>query len=332
MLNPQRLVNDLFDDNDLSDPMLRAFSDDHMLRLQNNNPGNIYDPLIADTTAAYTSYYGSMVSEETKESVTEGLTIAMNNARDAVLKDIANLQDLVIYKFGQDSSEYQEFFPLGMDEYYQARLDDLTTILDRFETAANLHLNVDHAGEVAEVSGLIADYKTARQNQKDAFSETDTLRTERRENRKVLTMQLTKNFLTLALDFLEDPDRYDDYYDPQYLPLRSGGGDDDDGDDSGGDDDDNDTTSVSITGLVTYPDLTPASGARVYVLGPDGEELFEVFTNDSGTYELIIPEEAELPEDGVEITVEADKDGAIGSANIFVVPGNSYEVNIEITV
>lgn len=288
-------MNDIFEDEKLSDSNLRAYADDHLIRLANNNPGSVYTPLITDTTTAYTAYYGSMTSEATKEAVSEGLTITMNTAKDAVLEKLSKQRDLVAYKFGADSPTYQQFFPQGMDEYRRAQLDDLTTILDRYSAAANLHLTADFPAEVTEVDALITAYKDARTVQRDAFSETDALRTDRRENRKTLTLQLTKNILTLAIDFLEDTDGFDDYYDPQLLPLNSGGG---------GSEEPPADTGVTLSGAVTDSSTgTPLSGAEVTLSSAEGSTVTTTDANGNYLFEI-----EDLPE-----TINADLQVSISS-------------------
>lgn len=282
-----RLVNDIFADRELTDSNLRAFAEDHLIRLANNNPGSVYTPLITATTTLYTAYYGSMTSEATKEAISEGLTIAMNAAATAVLDKLSNQRDLVAYKFGADSPTYQQFFPQGMDEYRRARLDDLTTILDRYMVAANLHLTADFPAEVTEVGNLITAYTTARTAQRDAFSETDTLRTGRRESRKELTLQLTRNILTLAIDFLENPDGFDDYYDAQLLPLSSGVDTDTPSTDTGA------TLGGTVTDMATG---NPLVGAQVGLTSVQGDTF--TTTDANGKYQFTFNE---LPE-----TVNAD--------------------------
>jgi len=272
MITLLRLVNDIFDDPKLSDDKLRTFGDDHIIRLANNNPGGIYDGLITATTNAYTSYYGSMTNEAVKEAVSEGFTINMNAKREAVLARLSKQQALVDYLFGEDSDTYQAFFPQGMTEYLREQLDNLTTILDRYLVAANANFTGAHAAEATDIAGLISAYKSARTAQRDAFSETDTLRTGRRETRKVLTLQLTRNILTLAIDFLENPDRFDDYYDVALLPKNTS---------SNGEDDTATTISGNVRSTLTNQ---PIVNARVVLSNADGS--VEAFTDANGNYEM----------------------------------------------
>lgn len=325
MIQLTRLVNDIFADRELTDAKLRTYADDHLIRLANNNPGAVYTPLITATTALYTAYYGSMTSEATQEAVSEGLTIATNNAADAVLNKLSKQRDLVSYKFGTDSPIYQQFFPQGVDEYRRARLDDLTTLLDRYMAAANLHLNAEFPTEVTDIGNLIAAYIAARNAQRDAFSEVDTLRTGRRESRKALTLQLTRNILTLAIDFLDNPDGFDDYYDAQLLPMGAGGG-------SGDDDTDNPDTPVDtlaiVSGFVTdMSSGTPLGGAEVTLINSLGQ--LTTYTNATGFYNLKV--------EGIPETVTAElrvslAGYAMETRPLVLEQGGSYAQDVALTI
>lgn len=258
MINPIRLVRDIFDDVTFSDIKLQPFANDHLIRLGNNNPGGVYSGLITATTNAFTGYYGLLTDQATKEAISEGLTITTNTTKVAVLDKLSKQRDLVAYKFGAQSPIYQQFFPHGLDEYHQARLDMLPNMLDRYVVAATAHLSTDHLPEVTAITTLVNSYKAARNAQLGLFSQTDTVRTDRREARKVLTRQLTTNLLTLAIDFLENPDRFDDYYDATQLPLTKGSEEEDD------------TMAELMCTVVDELTMAPLVGAKISVDTPTG--------------------------------------------------------------
>jgi hypothetical protein len=256
MINLERLVNDIFDDEKLSDIKLQAYVDDHLIRLSNLNPGNIYDTIIVDTTNKYQAYYGNMVTEATKKAVREGLT-----------QGISNTGDLVSYKYKNDQETYQQFFPQGVDEYYQADLPELNPILDRLAGAATTHLTAQFPADVTALTTAINEFKTARQSQLNAFSEEENVATDRRTTRKNLTLQLTFNILTLALNNLEDADTFNNYYNEQLLPIGSGSGDD--------------------GGGVVYETITVAP-AQTYTIGdaPDDAVVVEII-HDAGNGDAV---------------------------------------------
>lgn len=226
MINPIRLVNDLFADEKLSDANLRAFTEDHLIRvaITENNPAGVYDLLITQTETRYTSYFGKITNEATIKAISEGLTINMNNARAATEAKISQLQGLVKFKFGEGTDIYQQFYPQGMDEYYQAKIGDILPLFIRFKNVAEANLTADYPAEVSTYNSLLTEFTKARDKQETAFGQIDALGTGRHEDRKALTLQLTTNFLTIALNNLGKPDRFDDYYDPRYLPIESDNG------------------------------------------------------------------------------------------------------------
>jgi hypothetical protein len=221
MMNPEKLVEDLFDDKNLSDANLQAFTDDAMLRLSipDNNPGGIYTTIIGDTNLKYTAFFGIMNNEMAKEAISEGLTIATYNAKDEVLEILSRLQNLVKFLIGEKSPIYQEFYPLGMTEYITAKIDELKPLLTRYVTAATTHLSASNPLEVNELVNKVNAFEAARLAQQTTFAEVDSLKTGRREDRKALTLQLTLNMLIIAGNNLENPDNYNNYYNPSYLPL-----------------------------------------------------------------------------------------------------------------
>ena len=221
MLNPEKLIVDLFDDKNLSDSNLRAFSDDMLQRLSLpvNNPGGIYSQLITDTSTKYTAFFGQMTNTATKKAISEGLTVTMDTTRGQMITYISDLEGLVSFKFKNTPATYQEFYPQGMTEYHHATLAQLPMLVQRYQNAAVAHLSASNPTEVNDLNILINAFTAARTAQTTVFAEVETLRSGKLADRKLLTLQLTTNMLTIALNNLENPDNYNNYYNPSYLPL-----------------------------------------------------------------------------------------------------------------
>ncbi len=222
MLDPIRLTTDLFKEKNLSDVNLRTFSENFLVRLANadNNPGGIYNQLLVETTTKHQNYYGTILSQVTKEAVGKGLTISMNQAHAAVISKLSGLQGLVKYKFGKGSEEYKEFYPQGMKQYHHAAIGSVGLLLIRFLAIAEKNLQAAYPAEVAQLALLIENFREAREAQQTNFGVVDHIATGRHEQRKALTLQLTKSFLRIASDTLENPDKFHDYYEARYLPIR----------------------------------------------------------------------------------------------------------------
>ena len=221
MYNPLKLIEDNFDDRNFTTINLKGFTEDHLVRLSKpvNNPGSIYSSLITATTTKYNAYYGKISNELTYKAIAEGTTITRNDARKAVEEKISNLQGLIKFKFGEASGVYQEFYPLGAREYQDAREVEAGPLFERFVTAATTHLTTDYSAEVTAISDLVDAFNTAFAARESAVSDVDNVGTGKEIDRKALTLQLTTNFLTIALNNIENSGKFQDYYNPFYLPL-----------------------------------------------------------------------------------------------------------------
>lgn len=223
-MNPEKLIEDLFDDVHFADYNLRSFTQDHLLRLviPINNPGGIYTTIISDTTTKFNAFFGKIDDETFRLALREGLTISMESAKSSAIADIRRFEGLVTFQFGATSTQYQAFYPQGLSEYHDANLDHLPGLFTRFLSAANLYLSGTHPADVAALATLLGNFSTARNTQLTAFAEIETVQTGRRQDRKALTLQLTTNLLTIALNNLENPDTFNNYFNPSYLPLADG--------------------------------------------------------------------------------------------------------------
>lgn len=220
MINLLRLTDDFFDSKNLSNSKLKAFTEEHLVRLSNpgNNPGGMYNTMIADTTTKYNNYYGKISNEYVKKAMAEGATISKREALKKVETRISELQSLIKYEFEDDKDIYEEFFPHGMNEYYQARESGLNLLFDRFLAAANKHLAGTYPAEVTELTNLINAFNTAYRSRESIVGQVAGIKSGRKEDRKALTLQLTANFLIIASNNVDNPVRFHGYYEGRYLP------------------------------------------------------------------------------------------------------------------
>ena len=224
MLDPIRLVTDLFKEKNLSNESLHGFAEEFLARLANPglNPGGIYNQLLIDTTALYQTYFGVIVNQSHHYAIGKGLTIGMNQAHTAVINKLSTLQGLIKYRFKNNSGVYKEFYPQGMKEYHRATIGYSETLFSRFRVFATMYLSADYPTEVAELNTLITKFNTARRTQETVFGKQAGIRSDRKADRRALTQQLTKCFLIIASNNIEQPAKIHAYYDTRLLPIRKG--------------------------------------------------------------------------------------------------------------
>jgi hypothetical protein len=141
MKNLRMFFTVVFDTPEIGDDNLRKFADVHLKRLAANNPANVFTPLITATTSAYDDYFGSINGEDTKTALQKALAESMNDALDEFTRTVRRREGTIRGEFEKRSAVYTESFPQGLDEYNQATLANVETLMTRFATAAGRHVN-----------------------------------------------------------------------------------------------------------------------------------------------------------------------------------------------
>jgi hypothetical protein len=196
----------------LSRERLKLFCEDHIQRLTGNNPGGIFTTILTDVTNAYAAYYGDLSNAAVLESVKQGKTVAMNASRDAVEKYISEGEKLIAYTYRTNPALYQEFYPFGVSEYYNADLPTFGTIADRFKTALTAHAADFPPTFSTDYNTLYGTFTTNRTAQLLAFGNLGGEREDLATTRVDLAKQLTTNLLTIALEYVGDEDKADVYF------------------------------------------------------------------------------------------------------------------------
>lgn len=224
MLDPIRLTTDLFKEKNLSDTDLHGFTEEFLIRLAKpeNNPAGIYNTLLSETTTLYQTFYQTYVAHKTELAISKSITLGLNQAFRAVIDKLRSLQGLIKFLFSENSAIYHEFFPRGMTQYHHVPLANADLLLSRFRTMATMHLQATHPTEVAELNTLITKFLDEWLRHENIQAQIDATANARNQQRKALTLQLTRCFLIIASNNLENPHHFTNYYEKRYLPIRKG--------------------------------------------------------------------------------------------------------------
>jgi hypothetical protein len=201
----------------ISRDRLKDFTEDHIQRLIANNPGGIFTASLTAITTAYNSYFGDLASEELNLAVQKGKTTAMKESRAALLKMLSDNEGLIAYKYKDNKAKYELFYPQGMDEYNHASISHLGTISGRYKSALS-----NNSGDFDPQ--FITDYNTVQQTfidnraaQEGAKGNVSAERSDLQVSRPELCTQLTKNLLTIALQYVGDESKSDVYFNQAIL-------------------------------------------------------------------------------------------------------------------
>ncbi len=201
----------------ISRERLKDFTEHHILSLTAHNPGGIFTAILTAVTTAYNNYYGDLSSEMVNLAVQEGTTIAMNESRVTLEKQLSDNEKLVAYTYRNDRNTYEEFYPLGLTEYQNADLGTFDTITERYKTVLGNHAADFTAGFVSDYNTASATFKSNRDAQVTAMSNVTNERSDMNTTRPALAKQLTINLLTIGLQYVGDESKCDLYFNQAIL-------------------------------------------------------------------------------------------------------------------
>ena len=220
MLNFKSFFKNHLNTPQISDDKLKKFTEDHLQRLVSNNSGSEFDTLIADTTTAYTTYYGAISDEGARYALQQALTKAMNNTVEAFKNAVSQKEGIIRGTFGKDAPAYQEFFPFGVTEYTHANLADIERLMDQFLTAANAHSAEVGIPFITEFQNYKSAYVSAREAQLLKKAEVTDLKSASSVKRDVVEIQLMKNLLTIALKYVGNEEMCNDFFDQSIIRRK----------------------------------------------------------------------------------------------------------------
>lgn len=217
MIELMKYFRVLFLTSKLSRERLKDFTEDHIQRLTANNPGGIFTAILAAITSAYNSYFGDLSSESLNLAVQQGKTIALNESRTTLEKLLSDNEKLVAYTYKANAATYEEFYPLGITEYLRADLPTLETISNRYKTVLGNHAADFTPAFVTEYNTVQGTFVTNRAAQQAAMGNVAAERSDIATTRPALALQLTKNLLTISLQYVGDETKADVYFNQTIL-------------------------------------------------------------------------------------------------------------------
>lgn len=203
MINIQRFFENHLSNREISAEELRQFAEDHIGRLkaQPALPAAI-TALLAPTEAAFGDFDAALSARTTLQATQSGGTISKDEALQLFRTTVRQREGRIRDKFAKGSAPYAEFFPQGLKEYNKARLGQVIGLLDRLITAATKHQAILGPELSAEFTSIKTAFSTARDSQVESKGDLAQARAQVAATRPVLELQLGRNILAIASQFL----------------------------------------------------------------------------------------------------------------------------------
>lgn len=220
MIDFKNLFANFFERSAISDNNIRKFAEIHLQRLTSNNSGGEFTQIIAETQNAYSLYFGSMNEKDKNFAVQQGLTISVSKVLNEFKEFASSSEGLVRAQFGKKSTEYQEFFPYKMKEYWHLNLTNAEKVMKRFYQAANKYSNIfgDSIKDLALT--LLTEFKEVRTNQLKKKGEVADKKSSTRERRKNLELQLIRNLHYIGYLYPGNVNKCNDFFDQSFLRRK----------------------------------------------------------------------------------------------------------------
>ena len=217
MINLEILFKDLFDGEKITNERLGTFGFDHLAKLTANNPGSVFNSLITATQTKLVAFSNAYQLKGSNIGDQKGSTNVKNDARKAFTQYIREQEGGIRTKFGKTSAAYMQFFPDGLSAFNKATDSGYYVLVNNIVARANQYiadLGVPFRDAVVALATAYGDAELAQNNEKgDVSNARDGLLTERSD----LTLQLTTNVLTIALQFLGQPEKERIYFNTSLL-------------------------------------------------------------------------------------------------------------------
>lgn len=220
MLNIRSLFKNHFSTARISDDNFRKFANDHVARITANNTNGKYTQILQTTTQLAADYDVLIKQEDSTFATQQGNTIKTDQITEQFKKAVSQREGTVRGEFGVNSPEYQEFFPNGVTEYSTATRGNIETLLQRITDKSQKYANVLGNNLYNIFSALQTQYQHARNEQLVVIGNVDMLKSQVTAAREALEKQIMINIFTLAVEFLGNLDRADDFFDQSIIRIK----------------------------------------------------------------------------------------------------------------
>lgn len=210
-----------FDNKNISDDKLKRYTQSHIERLNANNAGGKYTPMITATTTAYDDYYGAISAEATNEGIKQAATMTVDAIITEFKAEVSSMEGVIRRAFRATPSKIEEFFPFGLSEYSNATKSNIEMLMDRMVNAC-----ANNAGKLpvdfdANVKALRQSYNLQRSDQLLKIGTVADDKARAATHRDTLEIQLSKNILDLAKEYLGDPVNGLKFFDQSILKTEA---------------------------------------------------------------------------------------------------------------
>jgi len=184
-----------------SDLHFKTYGTDHRVRINHYNTAGEFDDMLAATDDALEACFGEMDVEDQTKAIKKGKTGTVDKFFVDFKADMTLNEKIIGGQFLPDSETYIEFFPKGLTEY------TIEMLLNRLKAAVTAHSTSFPPAFVTKLQGYITTYNNIRSTQLDKKEDVRGFILTTDELRAKLEKQITINIHTLAIKYIDEPEK-----------------------------------------------------------------------------------------------------------------------------
>ena len=217
MIRISRFITDLFDDPRISIDRLFDYAEDNLQRIKTTNPANVFDGIIANTETKLQTARDKHTAWQLNVGQREGETTAVGLAIADWKKQARKIWKYAGYIYDENPQKMETIFPQGLEFYTDIDLNEAEGKMDLLVARLAANSADFVAGDLTDLDTIVQNFKTVRGNQQTEKGEVSSARNEYYIARKALTLQLSVNVHTVAIQYPGDEAKTDVYFDQSLL-------------------------------------------------------------------------------------------------------------------
>jgi hypothetical protein len=211
-MDAQDFTVDKFKNPSISRNELDLFTTDMIGRIENKTNSVLPESEFTVLVTCHKNFKGSLGKVKVDSAFQVEGTISREDATDEILEYVRRKEGVINDIFPNKGVGYVAFYPAGLTEYNQATVEGMRDLMVRYLAAATKYKAEVGQKFVDDVNALIALYDNARKEQVKDITTNSTSGNTVRNNRKALTLHLSKCLHLIAADTIEKPDEFNSYF------------------------------------------------------------------------------------------------------------------------
>jgi hypothetical protein len=213
--NPSSTMRDLahfldnpFDDRQISEAELAAFTTDHLERFIANNTNNELTARITATQSAFDLFADCVTDNDARLAIRKARKLAKDNYREITIpRDVARIEGAFVSAYGADSPVILEALPNGRSIFQTCRDDQVEAKLDILLQAVTAHQADLVPAIVTLATALKANWLTVYAASEASTGSSSTTQDGKKMARDNLQLMLYLNLVKLMEIFPRQPEK-----------------------------------------------------------------------------------------------------------------------------